>query len=84
MAGTAVPAAEGGDKPLQVTVQGNDMEKAMKTLKRKLLQEGFFRELKRRNFYEKPSVKKKRKRLEAQRRRRKALRLKKTDKYDKG
>jgi len=58
------------------------MEKAMKMLKRKLLQEGFFKELKRRNFYEKPSVKKKRKRLEAQRRRRKALRLKKPDRGD--
>jgi small subunit ribosomal protein S21 len=51
----------------------------MRNLKRKLQQDGLFRELKKRRFHEKPSVKKKRKQQEAQRRRRKALRFKKPD-----
>ena len=82
-AGATTAAAGGGDSPLQVIVHGNDVEGALKHLKRKLQQEGFFRELKKRKFYEKPSVKKKRKQVEAQRRKRKALRFKKPDR-DKG
>jgi small subunit ribosomal protein S21 len=87
-AGTIVPAAaaaaaEGRDNPLQVIVHGNDVEGALRHLKRKLQQEGFFREIKKRKYYEKPSVKKKRKQQEAMRRRRKALRFKKPDR-DKG
>jgi small subunit ribosomal protein S21 len=42
--------------------------------------EGLIRELKRRTSYEKPSIKKKRKSLEAERRRRKALRRKRPEK----
>jgi small subunit ribosomal protein S21 len=61
---------------LDVTVRGNDIEKALRDLKRNLQKEGLFKELKKRKFYEKPSVKKKRKQLEAERRRRKALRFK--------
>ncbi|MCP4228614.1 MAG: 30S ribosomal protein S21 [bacterium] len=49
------------------------LEKALKILKRKLAQDGTFREIKKRRFYEKPSVKKKRKRQEAAKRRAKAL-----------
>jgi small subunit ribosomal protein S21 len=59
------------------------VEGAIRNLKRKLQQEGFFRELKKRKHYEKPSVKKKRKQQEAIRRRRKALRFKKPER-DKG
>lgn len=59
---------------MQVTVQGNDIEKALKHLKRKLQTDGVLKELKNRRFYEKPSVKRKRKQLEAERRRRKAAR----------
>ena len=65
---------------MQVIVHGNDVEGALRHLKRKLQQEGLFRELKKRKFYEKPSVKKKRKQLEAQRRKRKALRFKRPEK----
>ncbi len=68
---------------MQVSVQGNDVEKALRLLKRKLQQDGFFREMKKRKFYEKPSVKKKRKRQEAQRRRNKALKFKKFERSDK-
>jgi len=56
---------------------------ALRNLKRKLQQEGFFREIKKRKFYEKPSVKKKRKQQEAMRRRRKALSFRRPDR-DKG
>jgi small subunit ribosomal protein S21 len=58
---------------LEVRVQSRDIEKAMRALKKKLQLDGVFGELKKRRFYEKPSVKKKRKQLEAQKRKRKAL-----------
>lgn len=58
---------------MTITVHGNDIEKALRDLKRTLQRDGLFRELKRRRFYEKPSVKRKRKQLDAERRRRKAL-----------
>ena len=52
--------------PLQVTLDpGMHVEKAMKILKRKLIKEGLFKELKLRRFYEKPSERRKRKRKEA-------------------
>ena len=59
---------------MEITVIDGNVEKAIKVLKRKLQQEGLFREMKQRKFYEKPSVKKKRKEKEAQRRLRKKLR----------
>jgi small subunit ribosomal protein S21 len=58
---------------ITVEVKG-DIEKAIRLLKKKMLFEGIQKELRRRRFYEKPSVQKKRKRLEASRRRRKELR----------
>lgn len=64
---------------MQVNVQGNDVEKALKFLKRKLQTEGIMKELKNRRFYEKPSVKKKRKQMEAERKRRKAARLRRPE-----
>ena len=45
---------------LEVSVD-NSVERAMKVLKRKLIKEGLFKELKARRYYEKPSEKKKRK-----------------------
>ena len=45
---------------LEVSVDSN-VEKAMKILKRKLIKEGLFKELKSRRYYEKPSERKKRK-----------------------
>jgi small subunit ribosomal protein S21 len=56
---------------ISVEVKGN-MERAIRLLKKKMQLEGVQRELKHRRFYEKPSVRKKRKRLAASRRRRKA------------
>jgi len=58
---------------LEVRVQSRDIEKALRHLKKKLQLDGVFGELKKRRFYEKPSVKKKRKQLEAQKRKRKLL-----------
>ncbi len=60
----------------EVRVVDDQLEKALKILKRKLAQDGTFREIKKRRFYEKPSVKKKRKRQEATKRR-----AKKTTRY---
>ena len=57
-----------GEFFLEIHVVDNNVEKAIRVLKRKLQQEGLFREMKQRKFYEKPSVKKKRKEKEAQRR----------------
>ncbi|MCK5236537.1 MAG: 30S ribosomal protein S21 [Deltaproteobacteria bacterium] len=58
----------------EVKVFDDQLEKALKILKRKLAQNGTFKEIKRKRFYEKPSVKKKRKRQEAAKRRAKASR----------
>ena len=60
-------------QPLVVVVY-DDIEKALKALKKKMAQEGVFKELKKRRYYEKPSEQKKRKRDEAERRRRKGMR----------
>jgi len=58
---------------ISVEVKGN-IERAIRLLKKKMQVEGVQRELKHRRFYEKPSVKKKRKRLAASRRRSKSRR----------
>jgi small subunit ribosomal protein S21 len=60
---------------LEIKVDGKDIEKAIRVLKRKIQRDGILRELKNRRFYEKPSIKKKRKRIEAQKRRQKTLRM---------
>jgi small subunit ribosomal protein S21 len=52
----------------------NDLDKAIVLLRRKLQKEGLMGELKKRRYYEKPSVKLKNKQREAQRRRAKSAR----------
>ena len=59
---------------LQIFVRDNNIDQALRMLKRKLQREGVFREMKRRRFYEKPSEKVTREKGEAIRRRRKLLR----------
>lgn len=66
---------EEGDN-LQVNVSGNDVEKALKDLKRRLQRDGLFKEIKKRSFYLKPSKKLKQKQREARRKRLKAMRFK--------
>jgi small subunit ribosomal protein S21 len=61
---------------LEIKVRENGLENALKALKRQLQKDGLFREIKQRSFYEKPSVKEKRKRREALRKRLKAQRYK--------
>ncbi len=58
---------------MEVKVVSRDIEKALRTLKKKLQIDGVLGELKKRRYYEKPSIKKKRKQLEAQKRKRKLL-----------
>jgi small subunit ribosomal protein S21 len=64
----------GGRRFLEVTVYQNQVERALKVLKRQLTKDGLLKELKRRRFYEKPSVKKKRKQKEAKKKRKAAMR----------
>ena len=65
---------------MDIKVYGNDIEKALKLLKRQLQKDGLFKELKNRSFYEKPSEKQKRKQREARKKRLKAMRLSRNDK----
>ena len=59
---------------MQVLVRDNNVDQALKVLKKKLQREGVFRELKRKSFYEKPSERKAREKGEAIRRARKFAR----------
>lgn len=59
---------------MQVLVRDNNVDQALRALKKKLQREGVFREMKLRRHYEKPSEKKTRERAEAIRRTRKAAR----------
>jgi small subunit ribosomal protein S21 len=61
---------------LQVLVRDNNVDQALKALKKKMQREGIFREMKLRNHYEKPSVRKAREKAEAVRRARKLARKK--------
>ena len=56
---------------MQVTVRDNNVDQALKVLKKKMQREGIFRELKLRRSYEKPSERKTREKAEAIRRARK-------------
>lgn len=53
---------------MQVLVRDNNIEQALRVLKRKMQREGIFREMKARRAYEKPSERKTRQRAEAIRR----------------
>jgi small subunit ribosomal protein S21 len=56
---------------VHVTVRDNNVDQALKALKKKLQREGVFREMKLRRSYEKPSERKAREKAEAVRRARK-------------
>ncbi len=57
-----------------VQVRDNNVDQALKVLKKKMQREGVFREMKRRGHYEKPSEKRNREKAEAIRRYHKLLR----------
>jgi small subunit ribosomal protein S21 len=59
---------------VQVIVRDNNIDQALRALKKKLQREGVFREMKLRRHFEKPSEKRARERAEAIRRSRKLLR----------
>jgi small subunit ribosomal protein S21 len=68
-----VVAHESG-KRLLVFVKDNNVDQALRVLKKKMQREGLFRELKARRAYEKPSERRVREKSEAVRRTRKAAR----------
>ncbi|WP_394694814.1 30S ribosomal protein S21 [Hyphobacterium sp.] len=59
---------------VQIIVRENNVEQALRALKKKMQREGTFREMKRRNHFEKPSEKRARQKAEAIRRARKLAR----------
>jgi small subunit ribosomal protein S21 len=61
---------------LQVLVRDNNVDQALRVLKKKMQREGVFREMKQRRSYEKPSERKVREKSEAIRRARKLARKK--------
>jgi small subunit ribosomal protein S21 len=61
---------------VQVLVRDNNVDQALKVLKKKMQREGVFREMKLRGHYEKPSEKRVREKAEAIRRARKLARKK--------
>ena len=61
---------------LRVFVKDNNIDQALRVLKKRLQREGLFREMKRRRAYEKPSERRIRERAEAVRRRNKLARKK--------
>jgi small subunit ribosomal protein S21 len=67
---------EGSRKLVLVQVRENNVEQALRALKKKLQREGVFREMKLRRHYEKPSERKTREKAEAVRRFRKVMRKK--------
>jgi small subunit ribosomal protein S21 len=62
------------EKRLQVFVRDNNVDQALRVLKKKMQREGVFREMKQRRSYEKPSERKTREKSEAIRRARKLAR----------
>ncbi|TPW29817.1 30S ribosomal protein S21 [Martelella alba] len=58
---------------MQVVVRDNNVDQALRVLKKKMQREGLFREMRARRSYEKPSERRNRQAAEAQRRHRKML-----------
>lgn len=56
---------------MQIIVRDNNVDQALRVLKKKLMQEGVMREMRLREHFEKPSVKRAREKAEAVRRARK-------------
>jgi small subunit ribosomal protein S21 len=62
---------------VQVIVRDNNVDQALRALKKKMQREGLFREMKERRHFEKPSIKKAREKSESIRRARKLERKRK-------
>ena len=65
---------------MKIVVIDNQIEAALKQLKKQMLKDGLYQEMKRRQHYEKPSVKRKRKAAQARKKRLRAL--KRTRQYE--
>ena len=65
---------------MRIVVVDNQVEAALKQLKKQMLKDGLYQEMKRRQHYEKPSVKRKRKAAQARKKRLRAL--KRTRQYE--
>ena len=76
LAGPSCPDFYGELTIIQITVRDNNVEQALRALKKKMQREGIFREMKLRRSYEKPSERKAREKAEAVRRARKLARKK--------
>ena len=74
----AAAVGTGDNLLLNVKVSGNDVDRALKELKRKLQKEGLFRDVKKKSFYMKPSVKEKEKQRAARKKRMKAMRFRRS------
>jgi small subunit ribosomal protein S21 len=74
MLGLRGPVREWSSIKVQVLVRENNVDQALRVLKKKMQREGVFREMKLRRNYEKPSEKRARERAEAIRRVRKLMR----------
>jgi small subunit ribosomal protein S21 len=81
MSCTLTPVLTGADRAsrqkehlVQVLVRDNNVDQALRALKKKMQREGIFREMKLRGHYEKPSEKRAREKAEAVRRARKLAR----------
>ena len=72
--------SKAGDfKLVTVSVRDNNVEQALRVLKKKMQREGIFREMKERRDFEKPTEKRKREKQENIRRSRKAARKRNND-----
>jgi small subunit ribosomal protein S21 len=67
---------KGGVQKLRILVRDNNVDQALRVLKKKMQREGIFREMKRHKFYEKPSERAARLKSEGVRRARKLARKK--------
>ena len=67
---------------IEVVVRDNNVDKALRVLKKKLQKDGLFRELRLRQHFEKPSLKRQRKLKESLRRIAKEKRLKRLKEGD--
>ena len=63
-----------GDYSMEVQVRDNNIEQALRALKKKMQREGVYREMKMRRHFEKPSERRVREQSEAMRRYRKLMR----------
>jgi len=75
MLGPLTGPVNGDVSVVQVKVMNQQVDHALKALKRQLLKDGLWKELKKRRSYEKPSAKRKRKAKEAEKKRKKTQRF---------